>query len=113
VLLVHGGGALPYVIGRLARGFTKAPAAMRARATRPPAAFLGSLFFDTIVHDVRALRYLVEVVGARSVVVGTDYPFPLQDPDPVATRAALEDIVSAEDAHLILSANAQRMLASP
>ncbi len=86
-LLVHGGGFIPYQIGRLERGFVAAPPQYKAKATLPPSSFLNAFFFDTIVHDARALRYLIDTVGASQVVVGSDYPFPLQDLDPGATLA--------------------------
>lgn len=109
VLLVHGGGFLPYQLGRMVRGFTAAPPHFRARATRPPDSFLPSLYFDTIVHDTRALRYLVDIVGASQVVLGSDCPFPLQDPDPCAALDALDDLpVTAREA--IRSGNAERLL---
>lgn len=109
VLLVHGGGFLPYQLGRLVRGFAAAPPAFRARATRPPDNFLSALYFDTIVHDARALRYLLEIVGASQVVIGSDYPFPLQDGAPCASLNALPDL-SAADRESILSGNAERLL---
>jgi aminocarboxymuconate-semialdehyde decarboxylase len=102
VLLVHGGGFVPYQFGRLERGFSVAPPQYRAKSTRPPSAFLGNFFFDTIVHDHKALRYLVDTVGAERVLVGTDYPFPLQDLDPEATLAEL----SGAERTLIGSRNA-------
>jgi aminocarboxymuconate-semialdehyde decarboxylase len=108
-LMVHGGGFLPYQLGRMVRGFSAAPPHFRAKATKPPDAFLSSLFFDTIVHDPRALRYLLEVVGASQVVIGTDYPFPLQDAAPRASLEAVPDLAPA-DREAILSGNAERLI---
>lgn len=110
VLLVHGGGFLPYQLGRMVRGFTAAPPHFKARATRPPTAFFGSLFFDTILHDTRALRYMIDIVGPSQVVLGSDFPFPLQDPAPLATLAAVDGLSEADRA-AILSGNADRLLA--
>jgi aminocarboxymuconate-semialdehyde decarboxylase len=109
VLLVHGGGFLPYQLGRMVRGFTAAPPHARARATKPPTEFFPSLYFDTIIHDVRALRYLIDIVGASQVVLGSDCPFPLQDLTPVATVDAVSGL-SAGDRSAILSTNAERLL---
>jgi len=109
VLLVHGGGFLPYQLGRLVRGFAAAPPAFRARATSPPDTFLPAIYFDTIVHDTRALRYLLDVVGVSQVVIGSDYPFPLQDAAPCASLDALPDL-PAPDREAILSGNAERLL---
>ena len=45
---------------------------------------LRRLYYDTIVFDARALRYLVETVGASQVVLGTDYPFDMAEDRPLA-----------------------------
>lgn len=109
VLLVHGGGFLPYQLGRMVRGFTAAPPHFRAQATKPPTTFFGALYFDTIVHDARALRYLIDIVGASQVVLGSDAPFPLQDPTPIATLDAVSGLSGADRA-AILTTNAERLL---
>lgn len=109
VLLVHGGGFLPYQLGRMVRGFTAAPPHFRAKATKPPTAFFPSLYFDTILHDTRALRYMLDIVGPSQVVLGSDFPFPLQDPSPVETLARVDGLSDADRA-AILAGNAERLL---
>jgi aminocarboxymuconate-semialdehyde decarboxylase len=84
-LLVHGGGYLPYQIGRLDRGAVAAPPPVRTRSARTPRQHLSSFYFDTVLHDDDALRYLSDVAGADHVVLGSDYPFPMRDDSPVAT----------------------------
>ncbi|WP_052488731.1 amidohydrolase family protein [Streptomyces sp. 150FB] len=83
VLLVHGGGFVPYQIGRLERGFSAAPPAFRSKATRSPRQSLGQLWFDSVLHDDGALQHLVDFVGASRVVLGSDYPFPMRLDPPV------------------------------
>ncbi|GHH77168.1 hypothetical protein GCM10018793_24570 [Streptomyces sulfonofaciens] len=83
VLLVHGGGFVPYQIGRLERGFTAAPPQFRAKGTRAPRDLLGQLFFDTVLHDDAALRHLVAFAGAEHVLLGSDYPFPMRTDRPL------------------------------
>ena len=82
VILSHGGGALPYLAGRLRHGW-EVRAECKVRATAPLDG-LGRLYYDTIVFDPRALRYLVETVGASQVVLGTDYPFDMAEDRPLA-----------------------------
>lgn len=84
-LLVHGGGYLPYQIGRLDRGAVAAPPPVRSRSARPPREHLASFYFDTVLHDDDALRYLAGVAGTDHVVLGSDYPFPMRDDSPLAT----------------------------
>jgi aminocarboxymuconate-semialdehyde decarboxylase len=72
-----GGAALPYVLGRLRRNHALDPA-----HTGDPDAAVASFYYDTILHDPRALRYLVDIVGADRVMMGSDMPFPIGDHEP-------------------------------
>jgi aminocarboxymuconate-semialdehyde decarboxylase len=108
VCLTHGGGFLPYQIGRQDRGYASLPGLTATRLTRPPSAFLRSFIYDTITHDADALRFLVDRVGPDRVVLGSDYPFPMGDPDPVASVAQAGFLTDVEDA--ILGGNASSAL---
>jgi aminocarboxymuconate-semialdehyde decarboxylase len=74
VVLAHGGGFLPYQLGRLEHGY-RVRAALRERLPKPPSAYLGNIYCDSLVHNDAALRYLLERIGADHVVLGSDYPF--------------------------------------
>ena len=89
VLLVHGGGFVPYQFGRIERGFTTAPPALRSRAPGSPRRFLDQLYFDTILHDEDALGHLLTFAGPGHVALGSDYPFPMRLDDPVGSLDAL------------------------
>jgi len=80
---VHGAGFIPYQIGRLDKAFENSPEVTGLRITRPPREYLGMVYADTIVHDPRSLAHLVAVMGVGRVLLGTDYPFPMGDQDPV------------------------------
>lgn len=97
-----GGAALPYVVGRLRRNYELD----KSRLGDPDLA-LASLYYDTIVQDGRALRYLVDVVGSGRVMMGSDMPFPIGDPAPVKT-IAVTSLSSAERA-AIQGGNARRL----
>jgi aminocarboxymuconate-semialdehyde decarboxylase len=73
VVLMHGGGHLPYQIGRLDRGHQVRPEAQGSR--QAPSSYLRRFWYDTITHAPRPLRFLVDLVGADHVVYGTDYPY--------------------------------------
>lgn len=89
ICLTHGGGFLPYQIGRLDRGFAARSAVTTTHLSAPPSSFLRRFYYDTIVHGSEALRFLVDRVGSDRVVLGSDFPFPMGDPHPVrAVRAA-------------------------
>ncbi len=79
IIIGIGGAALPYVLGRLRRNYE-----LDRDKVRDPAASLAALYYDTIVHDPRALRFLADTVGAERLMMGSDKPFPIGDPAPMA-----------------------------
>ena len=85
VLLVHGDGCVPYQFGRMDRGQAAAPPFARGVAKSELNRYVYNLYYDTVLHDDLALRYLISRVGANYVALGTDFPFPLRDDDPVST----------------------------
>ena len=78
VVLVHGGGFMPYQIGRLDHGF-RVRAETRASITSPPSSYLRRFWYDTITHASIPLKFLIELVGPDRVVLGTDLPFDMAD----------------------------------
>jgi aminocarboxymuconate-semialdehyde decarboxylase len=77
-----GAAGLPFVIGRLARNFKITP------GIADPTAGLGLLYTDSIVHDPRVLRFVVEMIGADRVMMGSDMPFPIGDDEPAKIVSA-------------------------
>ena len=63
VLLVHGGGCVPYQFGRIDRGRVTAPPFARGAVKLPLEKYAGNLYYDTILHDDAALQFLIERVG--------------------------------------------------
>jgi aminocarboxymuconate-semialdehyde decarboxylase len=107
VCLPHAGGALPYLWGRLQRGQAVRPEAKRA-AKKPVRAYLRRFTYDTITHDPRALRYLIDMVGADRVVLGSDFCFDMgyERPRDIVGRVGL----GQGDARKVLGATAARLL---
>lgn len=81
LVLPHGGGALPSLLGRLDNAWQRRPELAEA-AHREPSAYLGQLWFDSVVHDPRSLAHLAALAGADRVLAGTDSPYMTGDPDP-------------------------------
>jgi len=104
VYLAHGGGSCPLLHGRWSRGWQVRPEA-RLRLPRPPSEYLARLRFDSLTHDGPALRYLIATAGVDRVLLGSDYPYDMADPDPAGRVHALTD-VSAADRDLVLGDNA-------
>ena len=73
LVLMHGGGYLPYQVGRLDHGYRVRPEARGC--AHPPSAYLSRFWFDTVTHAPVPLRFLTDMVGAQQVMYGSDYPF--------------------------------------
>ena len=97
-----GGAALPYVLGRLRRNYE-----VDRDKLKDPDASLAALYYDTLVHDARALRLLAEVVGADRIMLGSDAPFPIGDLAPMKVVAAAG--FSAEQAQAINGGLAEKL----
>jgi aminocarboxymuconate-semialdehyde decarboxylase len=77
-----GAAGLPFLLGRLMRNSKITP------GVGDPAAGLASLYTDSILHDPRVLRFVVEMIGAERVMMGSDMPFPIGDEQPARIVAA-------------------------
>ena len=78
----HGGGAFPGTLGRIQHGFEARPDLCAIDNQRAPTDYLGRFWVDSLVHDPRALRSIVELFGEDRVALGSDYPFPLGESAP-------------------------------
>jgi aminocarboxymuconate-semialdehyde decarboxylase len=105
---VHGGGFIPYQIGRLDWGFRVRPDCS-AIIKKRPSEYFKLMYFDTITHYRPALEYLIATVGSDRIVVGTDAPFDVADPDPARTVRQLQSITASEK-EKILGMTAARIL---
>ncbi len=108
ICFVHGGGAVPYIRGRLEHGYHVRPEP-KARVQRPPSAYLKQLYFDTITHWGPALEFLVRTVGPEHVLLGSDYPFDMGPADPVGFVRQQAGI-DATAKQMILGGNAASLL---
>ena len=103
IILPHGGGYLPYQIGRMDRGFQTRPG--KNLNLHKPSDYLKRFFFDTILFDTQPLKFLCDLVGAERLIVGTDIPFDVEDLNFRRNIESLEITESEEDQ--ILFRNAQ------
>lgn len=107
VCLPHAGGALPYLIGRLNHGW-KVRQECRA-LKKPPSSYLRRFTYDTISHAPESLHYLINLVGADRVMMGSDYCFDMGYERPVEVITRLRGLTRADRAK-ILGGNAARLL---
>lgn len=108
ICALHGGGFLPYHLGRFDKEFETGKNVRPAQARKPPRAYLRNLYFDTLVYDVDTLEYLKANVVADRLMLGTDYPYTLGDWLGVEKVHALG--CSQAEKEAILSGNARRLL---
>ncbi|MCW2852665.1 MAG: hypothetical protein JWM84_2329 [Nocardioides sp.] len=110
MVVVHGGGYLPFYAARTDHAFRHRPE-LRHHIDRLPSEYLRLLHFDTNVFDTGMVRDLVDGYGADRVLMGTDYPFDMGTTDPLGflEGAAL----SEETRRLVLGGNAERLFAIP
>lgn len=107
ICLSHGGGFLPYQAGRFQHAYDVRPEA-KANLPNGPAASIGRLYYDTILHKTSVLEFLIKEVGADRVLLGSDYPFDMGNLDCVArVRAATIDPAGRD---LILGGYARTLL---
>jgi aminocarboxymuconate-semialdehyde decarboxylase len=76
-ILSHGGAALPFALGRLARNHQIS----QGKYADPRKGFQ-AMYFDSCVFDTDSLEYLARKAGAERVMLGSDMPFPIGDPAP-------------------------------
>jgi aminocarboxymuconate-semialdehyde decarboxylase len=107
--VVHGGGFLPYQLGRLQRGYRAVPGRVAVGTKLTPGEAAGRLYYDTVLHSPPALRFLIDLVGADRVLLGSDYPFEMGDPDPLASLWEVPGL-SGDEAAAIAGSNFERIL---
>jgi len=106
VVLVHGGGFLPYHVGRFDRAHVTRPEA-RADGAALPSSYLSRFHYDSLVQSPPALAYLATIVGTDRVLLGSDHPFWLGDPEP--TRIVHDAGFTPDARAAILGSNAARL----
>jgi aminocarboxymuconate-semialdehyde decarboxylase len=109
LILSHGGGAFPYLLGRFDCMHARMDrAAQRDVAAAAPSSYIRRFHYDTILHNPMQLRWLAEAVSVERVVLGSDYSFPPADLDPIGTvrKAGFSDA----DVRKILDDNALELL---
>lgn len=105
--LAHGGGVLPWVAGRLHHGWSVRDEPRVNGAGDPLEILARNFWFDTLTHDSGTLTALVARFGADHLVLGSDAPFDMGDPDPLRTlteaipEAEVREQVSRAGLHLL------------
>ena len=107
ICVAHGGGYLPAYAGRIDHGHGARPDA-RSVIKKKPTSYLKKLYFDTIVFTHEQLEHLAGVWGSDHLLLGSDYPFDMAEPDPVGFVTGAK--LSPADKAAILGTNAAKLL---
>jgi len=104
----HGGGVMSILLARLVRAWHAFP---KAKETLPESPELTAkrFYYDHLVFDPANVRHVIQIFGASQIMVGSDYPFTMGDPQPVKTLEAAA--LDAATLAAISSGNAKRFLA--
>ena len=88
IVIGIGGSALPYVLGRMMRNYN-----LHKDTLADPSKALSMLYYDTLLHDPATLEFLLSAVGSDRIMLGSDMPFPIGDPSPLAVLDGLDTAV--------------------
>jgi len=107
--VVHGGGFVPFQVGRFNQGYRQKPGLAGKNLAMEPLDYIKrNVYVDTVLNEPAVLRFLVDLLGSDRILVGTDYPFEMGDLDPVEfVRSAG---IAEGDVEAILTTNAARLL---
>jgi aminocarboxymuconate-semialdehyde decarboxylase len=109
LILSHGGGAFPYLLGRFDLMHARMDRAAQGDVAKAaPSDYVRRFHYDTILHSPMHLRWLAEAVSIERMVLGSDYSFPPADLDPVGSvrKAGFSDMEVAK----ILDYNARELI---
>jgi aminocarboxymuconate-semialdehyde decarboxylase len=107
LVLVHGGGFLPYQTGRLDREFG-------AKDERLPSEYVKTFHYDTAILAAPALKMLLDRVGSGQVMIGSDYAAgPVERPGPKLTDALEASDVDAAGRRQVVRENALALFKLP
>jgi aminocarboxymuconate-semialdehyde decarboxylase len=110
VLAAHGGGYLPYYIGRSDHAYEVNSAHQQDKAKRKPSAYVKRFHYDTVIFDPDMLPYLVKKAGASQVMMGSDWPLVRTDAVGYVRRAKG---ISEADKQRIMWKNSAEFLKIP
>ena len=107
ILFSHGGGVLSTILPRLENAWHRQESLQKV-LPKSPLEYARMCYFDDVVFDERALRYLIELIGSEQIVIGSDYPFAFRNEIPEQIFTNLD--MSKEQRTGISSKNVMRFL---
>jgi len=103
----HGGGAFALLLPRMQHAWRAMPTITEA-LPRAPEEYARRLYYDTLTYSARSLRFVIDTLGADRMMIGSDYPFQIRDPDPMGSIGQLG--LDRDTVNAIYEENARRFL---
>jgi aminocarboxymuconate-semialdehyde decarboxylase len=100
ICFAHGGGSFPYLLGRLENAWHRRDV-VRGESKHPPSHYLDRFSVDSAVFDHRALRLLIDTMGADRIMVGSDAPFPLGEENIGQLVRSMPNLAGGEDSKIL------------
>ncbi|MCH7713943.1 MAG: amidohydrolase family protein [Chloroflexi bacterium] len=73
LMLCHGGGFLPYQIGRIHQAYLRGMEKLVDLKLEGPESYLPMMYYDTVTLNPRSLHLLLDLAGSEHVMLGSDY----------------------------------------
>lgn len=109
IVAAHGGGFLPSYIGRSDHCHTSDDRGCRGNEKKKPSDYLGQIYFDSLVYRTQNLRHLIDEAGVSQVVLGTDYPYGMENRNGIAHILSVPGLTD-DDRQAILGGTLTRLL---
>ncbi len=111
ICFAHGGGSIAFALGRMDNAWRERHDVI-GTSEHPPSHYVDRFSVDTVVFDHRTLRYLIDVMGADRVMLGSDYPYPLGE-RPAGSIVRDNELLTDSERDALLGGNALTFLGQP
>lgn len=109
IIAAHGGGFLPSYIGRSDHCHSSDDRGCRGNEKKKPSDYLGQIYFDSLVYRTQNLRHLIDEAGVSQVVLGTDYPYGMENRNGIAHILSVPGLTD-DERQAILGGTLARLL---
>jgi aminocarboxymuconate-semialdehyde decarboxylase len=109
LVAAHGGGFLPAYIGRSDHCHNSNDRGCRGAEEKKPSDYLKQIYFDSLVYNTQNLAHLINEAGVSQIVLGTDYPYGMENRNSVAHVLSVPGLTD-EDREAILGGTLSRLL---
>ncbi len=96
LVAAHGGGFLPSYLGRSDHCHTSNDRGCRGEEQKKPSDYLRQIYCDSLVYRTQNLRHLIDEAGVSQIVLGTDYPYGMENRNAIAHILSVPGLTDGE-----------------